>query len=117
VQALALWGNRLSSPIGVFSLVLTQSLVFVGYLAFWVAGGPTDSNLLINLELASFFLMPLVWLMLLPPGLWLLPRPLAPKSKVAVSVGVLLAGLAGGVAVGIATIFVFAEVVFRLTDF
>lgn len=108
--------DQLRSPLVVHALVVTEVVAVLGYLIFWFSG-PTRSDLVLNIESASFFVMPFVWLALFVAGLWLVRQPLAPKSNLAIKVGLILTGICGVVAVGVATMFVAAEVIFRITGF
>src|SRR4051794_709420 len=114
----ALLRDRLRAPTAVFALVLTQVFIFIGYLAFWVVdSGPTNSDLRINLEVGSFFVMPFVGLVLLVPSLWLLRQPLSRRAKIAVRCGLWLTGIWGCFALAFAAMLTAADVIFWLTDF
>jgi hypothetical protein len=98
-------------------LVLTQLIAAIAYAAFWIDPRPTHSDMLASLEFDSFFVAPIVWAALVVAGLWLLRQPMKRRQAVAVRAGLVLSGVCGGVAVAVAGVMVFAEVVFWLTDF
>jgi hypothetical protein len=116
VEERTLLRDRLRSPFAARAVVLIQIVAVFGYLIFWLSG-PTRSELALNIEWASFFVMPFVSLALFAAGLWLLRQPLARKSHVAVKGGLILPGLCGAVAVSVACMFVAGEIIFRLTGF
>jgi hypothetical protein len=78
---------------------------------------PTHSEVRANLEFESFFVAPFVWAFLFIAGLWLLRRPLTRREAVAVRGGTVLTGICAGAAIAVAGVFVFAQIIFTLTDF
>ena len=113
----AQWAHRLRLPVAVVGLVLTQLLAVIAYVAFWIDPRPTQSEVHANLEFESFLVAPFLWAVLFVPGSWLLRQPLTRRGAVAVRGGTVLTGICTGAAIAVAAFFVFAEIIFRLTDF
>jgi hypothetical protein len=67
-----LTGARAPYRVAAYVFVLAQSIAIVGYLVFWFSPGRNPSDLTLDIEWASFFVMPFVWLALFLAGLWFL---------------------------------------------
>lgn len=102
--------DRFRSQTAAVALLLVQAVAVIAYLAFWLAGGLPATDLLLTLEWISFFTMPIVWLALLLPGVWLLRQPLDHGLARAVRGGVLLTAACGCVALAVAAFFTFLVV-------
>ncbi len=100
-------GDRFRSPVAVGTLLLVQAVAVIAYAAFWLTGGAHESDVLIELEWISFFTLPLLWLTLLLPGVWLWRQPLSHGLALAVRGGVLLTAACGCLALAVAAFFTF----------
>lgn len=111
------WGALLRAPKTVYFLAATQALFVIAYVAFWLADGPTHSELRANLEFASFLVMPFVWLVFLLPWLWLWRQPLGRRSAVVVRSGIVLTSVCTCVGLAVAAVIFVSELVMVITGF
>lgn len=111
------WRALLRAPGAVYSLAATQALFISAYVAFWLSNGPAHSELRVNLEFASFLVMPFVWLVLFLPGVWLVRQPLGPRSAIVVRSGLVLTAVCGCAALAVAAVIVLSELTFAVTGF